>query len=54
MAHKGKEGMMESREQFGWQQNKDGLVNLDPKEPGNELEKKKISGRKKMKQTVHT
>lgn len=47
MAHKGKEGMMESREQFGWQQNKDGLVNLDPKEPGNELEKKRFREEKK-------
>lgn len=44
---------MESREQFGWQKNKDGYVNLDLKEPGKEMEKKDF-GKKKMKHTVHT
>ena len=47
MVHKEKEGMVESREQFGWQQNKVGLVNLDLKETGNELEKKRFREEKK-------
>lgn len=37
MADTGKEDVVKSRERFGWQQNKDGLFNLDLKRPGNKL-----------------
>ena len=37
MADTEKEGMVKSRERLGWRQNKDGVVNLDLKRPGNKL-----------------